>query len=216
MELHITKLSWVSTEPFLEVWTQIAAIKEFHWILLWSSSGLTSRCHLRFWFNSNLPFCFFPYNGFVSTWVQLAAYRMGHLIPLSFPFIQITGKILVKSRPHFSLWFLFSRKKMSADPLNLPQQRGGRFGVVLFKLVIFPFSNCFPGRWSTEKRELCHLVIDYSFSLSHSPHLFHMTFTKASMMLYSSVSRERKCLAIRDPFVSSQIILFLLSLSWET
>lgn len=55
-------------------------------------------------------------------------------------------------------------------------------------------------------------MIDYSFSPSHSPHLFHMTFTKASMMLYSSISRERKCLAIRDPFVSSQIILFLLYL----
>jgi len=43
-----------------------------------------------------------------------------------------------------------------------------------------------------------------------------MAFAKANMMLNSSVSRERKCLAMRDQFVSSKIVLFLLSLSWKT
>lgn len=132
--------------------------------------------------------------------------------PLPFQFIQITEKILVKSRPHFSLWFLFSRKKMVADPFNPPLTKGRDIWGCSLYTCNLSSSNCFLGRWSTDKRELCHLVIDYSFSPSHSPHLFHMTFTKASMMLYSSISRERKCLAIRDPFVSSQIILFLLYL----
>lgn len=109
----------------------------------------------------------------------------------------------MKSRLLCSLWVFFSSKKMVVDSLNPPLQREVRF--VFIFLIIFPSSNCFLGRWSQQRRENCGtLWLITAFLPSFSPHLFHMTFAKANMMLNSSVARERKCLAIRDQFDSSK------------